>query len=171
MAKLSAPEAFDREESRNIRSEEEILRDLSLPELYKIRTMRTYYSTPQKKKKVKSTKPELLTHRFIYFLFCLQLLYLVSILVVLLWSLVFPPWSGDTAGPLLHIYSILVTMARKIKNILVLLNQVWNKGYSGSWTRPMTPQAIPSIKALLFFRIQILSYKEKAISIKGSHML
>lgn len=122
MAKLSAPDAFDREESRDNRSGKENEMNLSVPDLCKIRTIGTYYSN--KKNEVKSTSPEPLIHRPLFiFYFAYSPLHLVSVSVVLNEAGCFSPWSGDTAGPPSHIYSSLVTMTRNI-NTRVLLNQV-----------------------------------------------
>lgn len=95
---------------------------------------------------MKSTSPEPLIHRPLFiFYFAYSPLHLVSVSVVLNEAGCFPPWSGDTAGPPSHIYSSLVTMTRNI-NTRVLLNQVWNKGSSGSLPRPMTHKQIHQLK-------------------------
>lgn len=106
--------------------------NLSLPELCKVRTTGTQYST-------KSTYPESLIQRtslfsslptwptISYNLF----LYLQPFNEA--WC--YRSWSGDIAGPLSHIYSTPVMMARKTST-RVLLNHVLNKGSSGSLQDP-----------------------------------
>lgn len=172
MAKLSAPEAFDREESRDNRSRKEKQNEPVSPQnCCKRTTTSTYYSTQKfQLSEIHLDKNYLNTKGLILsFLFCLCSLYLISTSVVLEWLQHNLSWPADTAGPLSHTYSTLVKMARKTANILVLSNQIWNRGFSGSLSRTMIPQTILSWSFALFYETNSMSYK--AISRKGSQML